>query len=51
MWLPLVGLLIGLIIGSIFSITIPVEYTRYTALAILASLAACRRKLSSQIQL
>ena len=38
MWLPLVGLLIGLIIGSIFSITIPVEYTRYTALAILASL-------------
>ena len=38
MWLPLIGLLIGLIIGSIFSITIPVEYTRYTAVAILASL-------------
>ena len=38
MWLPLIGLLIGLIIGSIFAITIPVEYTRYTALAILASL-------------
>jgi small basic protein len=38
MWLPLIGLLIGLVIGSIFSITIPVEYTRYTALAILASL-------------
>lgn len=38
MWLPLVGLLIGLIIGSAFSITIPVEYARYTALAILATL-------------
>ena len=38
MWLPFIGLLIGLIIGSIFSIMIPAEYTRYTALAILASL-------------
>ena len=38
MWLPMIGLLIGLIIGSIFSITIPAEYTRYTALAILASM-------------
>ncbi len=38
MWLPLIGLLIGLIIGSIFSITLPSAYTRYTALAILASL-------------
>ncbi len=40
MWLPLIGLLIGLIIGSIFSITIPAEYTRYTALGILAALDA-----------
>lgn len=38
MWLPLIGLLIGLIIGSVFSITIPAEYTRYTAVAILAAL-------------
>jgi small basic protein len=38
MWLPLIGLLVGLIIGSVFSITIPVEYTRYTALAILGAL-------------
>ena len=38
MWLPLIGLLIGLIIGSVFSITVPVEYTRYTAIAILAAL-------------
>jgi len=38
MWLPLIGLLVGLIIGSLFSITIPAEYTRYTALAILGAL-------------
>jgi small basic protein len=38
MWLPLIGLLVGLIIGSVFSITIPVEYTRYTAIAIVAAL-------------
>jgi small basic protein len=38
MWLPLIGLLLGLVIGSFFSIAIPVEYARYTALAILASL-------------
>jgi len=38
MWLPLIGLLVGLIIGSVFSIAIPVEYTRYTALAILGAL-------------
>lgn len=38
MWLPLIGLLVGLIIGSLFSITIPAEYSRYTALAVLAAL-------------
>ena len=38
MWLPLIGLLLGLVIGSIFSITIPVEFARYTAMAILAAL-------------
>jgi small basic protein len=38
MWLPLIGLLVGLVIGSLFSITVPIEYARYTALAILAAL-------------
>jgi len=38
MWLPLIGLLAGLVVGSIFTITIPVDYARYTALAILAAL-------------
>jgi small basic protein len=52
MWLPLIGLLLGLIVGSIFSITIPVEYTRYTAIAILAALdsvlGALRAEMESQ---
>lgn len=38
MWLPLIGLLVGLIIGSVFSIAIPVELTRYTAIGILGAL-------------
>ena len=37
MWLPLVGLLIGIIIGSVFSLQIPAQYSRYTAMAILAA--------------
>ena len=38
MWLPLVGLLLGVIIGSVFSLQIPAQYARYTAMAILAAL-------------
>jgi small basic protein len=37
-WLPVVGLLIGLIVGAALSLTIPAEYARYTAMAILAAL-------------
>jgi len=40
MWLPLIGLLVGLIIGSLLSIIIPVQYTRYTAVAILGAMDA-----------
>ncbi|MGD8623854.1 MAG: small basic family protein [Anaerolineae bacterium] len=37
-WLPVLGLLIGLMLGMAFAITIPAEYSRYTAMAILAAL-------------
>ncbi len=37
-WLPVLGLLIGLIVGAALSLTIPAEYARYTAMAILAAL-------------
>lgn len=37
-WLPLLGLLIGLVLGLAFSLSIPPEYSRYTATGILAAL-------------
>jgi small basic protein len=37
-WLPILGLLIGLVVGAALSLTIPAEYSRYTAMAILAAL-------------
>ena len=52
MWLPITGLLVGIVIGSIFSITIPAQYSRYTAIAILAAsdsiLGAARAQLEGQ---
>lgn len=38
MWLPLIGLLIGLIIGMEFPITVPAQYAKYMSIALLASL-------------
>jgi small basic protein len=37
-WLPLLGLLVGLMLGLAFSLSIPAEYSRYTAVGILAAL-------------
>jgi small basic protein len=38
MWLPILGLLIGLIVGSLLRVEVPAQYSRYTAMAILAAL-------------
>jgi small basic protein len=38
MILPVLGLLIGILIGLVFSSSIPVTLARYTAIAILAAL-------------
>ena len=38
MWLPILGLIIGLLIGSLFAFTIPVAYASYLAIAVLAGL-------------
>ena len=38
MWLPIIGLLLGVAIGFVFSLSVPAEYSRSTAMAILASL-------------
>jgi small basic protein len=37
MWLPIIGLLLGIALGMIFSFSVPAEYTRYTAIAMLAA--------------
>jgi small basic protein len=50
MWLPLVGLLIGIIIGSVFSLRIPAQYARYTAMAILAALDSVLGALRAELQ-
>ncbi len=38
MWFPALGLLLGVLIGLTFSVSIPANYARYTAIAILAAL-------------
>ncbi|NLF80262.1 MAG: small basic family protein [Clostridia bacterium] len=38
MWLPLLGLIVGLLLGSIFTFNIPIEYANYLAVAVLAGL-------------
>jgi small basic protein len=52
MLLPLIGLAVGLLIGSLVSVSIPAEYARYTAVAILAALdsvlGAVRANLAGQ---
>lgn len=38
MWLPLIGLIVGLLMGSVISVEIPLIYAKYMSVAILASL-------------
>lgn len=38
MWLPLFGLFVGILLGSIISVQIPLAYAKYMSVAILASL-------------
>lgn len=40
MWLPFVGLLLGITAGALAGISIPGEYARYAAMALLAGLDA-----------
>lgn len=38
MWFPILGLIIGLLLGSIFTFNIPITYANYLAIAVLAGL-------------
>ena len=49
-WLAVVGLLVGLALGMVFSVTIPAQYSRYTAMAILAALDSILGALRAELQ-
>lgn len=38
MWIPLLGLVVGVLMGSLISVQIPIIYAKYMSIAILASL-------------
>jgi small basic protein len=50
MWVPALGLLIGIIIGMMFSLSVPADYARYTAIAILAALDSILGAARSEIE-
>jgi small basic protein len=50
MWLPIVGLLLGIAIGLVLSLPIPTGYTAYLALAILAGLDAVMGGIRAELQ-
>jgi small basic protein len=51
-WLAILGLLVGVGLGLAFSLTIPAQYSRYTAMALLAAfdsvLGAVRAELDAE---
>ncbi|MEW4283819.1 small basic family protein [Priestia koreensis] len=38
MWLPLMGLVVGIVLGLLSELRIPVEYTNYLSISVLAAL-------------
>ncbi|RSD28106.1 small basic family protein [Mesobacillus subterraneus] len=50
MWLPIMGLIIGAIIGLLTDIRIPAEYSNYLSIAILAALDTLFGGIRAQLQ-
>lgn len=50
MWLPVMGLIIGVIIGLLTDIKIPEEYSNYLSIAILAALDTLFGGIRAQLQ-
>lgn len=50
MWLPLIGLLVGIFAGILLSLSIPSDYARYTAIAILAALDSILGAVRSELE-
>lgn len=50
MWLPVIGLLLGIAIGFVFSLSMPPAYSRYVAIAILAALDSIFGAVRAELQ-
>jgi small basic protein len=50
MWLPVVGLILGVVLGFLFSVEIPLGYVKYTAIAILAAIDTILGGLRAQVE-
>jgi len=50
MWLPVLGLLVGILAGILLSLSIPSDYARYTAIAILAALDSILGAVRSELE-
>lgn len=50
MWLPILGLLAGIVLGFMFSVEIPLGVVKYTAIAILAAIDTILGGLRAQLE-
>ncbi|MGQ0571976.1 MAG: small basic family protein [Armatimonadota bacterium] len=50
MWLPVVGLILGIAFGFLFSVEIPLGYVKYTAIAILAAIDTILGGVRAQVE-
>lgn len=50
MWLPVLGLLLGITVGLVFGLSVPAAYARYVAIAILAGLDSVMGAIRSETE-
>ena len=50
MWLPVIGLIVGILLGWLVSVEIPLAYVKYTAIAILAAIDTILGGVRSQLE-
>ncbi len=50
MWLPLVGLVVGVVLGLLVGVEIPLGFVKYTAIAVLAALDTILGGLRAQLE-
>ncbi len=50
MWLPVIGLIVGVALGFLFSVEIPLGYVKYTAIAIMAAIDTVLGGLRAQLE-